>query len=393
VAPLGASRGEIRRRRGAGWKGLVIASCAALAAGLPLSDAQATAGVDAVVRVLVTSSSGAPLAGAAVLTTVLWTSKADHERYGRARGVLLRTDAAGALTVPITLDRQQRAAAGRNGDWANISVIAFDAEGHYVAQATTSRYVGTRADKRAQARSMLHADLVRLKGRGGTAARAGDASATEVDLVSCTYYWEEDGYRSRYAQIGELHVDFDVTDARFTYGRSADTTFDVVSKAGDGNWAVSGSVHIENTLDSSVFANAGGQTNYHWALRSQFLFVTYKLFKDCLGGPYHAWVGPQEVHALEWTGGGMTLSNTLAQPARIAANSATYGPNTGWSRTSGTLVKWSASVSVFGATIGAQSGASTNVKIDYAFGNRLTHYLYGDTALPTTSKRVFQDTP
>ena len=89
----------------------------------------------------------------------------------------------------------------------------------------------------------------------------------------------------------------------------------------------------------------------------------------------------------------MTLSNTLTQPARNTANSATYGPNTGWSRTSGTLVKWSASVSAFGATIGAQSGASTNVKIEYTFGNRLTHYLYGDTALPSTSKRVLQDTP
>ena len=387
---FGASHDEIRRRRGAGWKGLVIACCAALASGLPISNAQAAGAVDAVVHVRVTNSAGSRLAGAAVLTTVLWTSKADYERHGRARSLLLHTDASGDVIVPIKLDRRERAAVGRNGDWANISVVAFDATGQFLAQATTSRYVGSRVDKRAQARSMMYADVVRLV---GSPARTTDASMAKADLVSCTYYWDEDGYRTRYAQVGELHVDFDVSDARFTYGRSADTTFDVLSKAGAADWAITGSVYVENTLDTSVFASAGGQTNYHWALRSQFRFVNVKLFKDCLGGPYRAWVGPQEVHALEWTGGGMTLSNTLTQPARNAANSATYGPNTGWSRTSGTLVKWSASVSAFGATIGAQSGASTNVKIEYTFGNRLTHYLYGDTALPSTSKRVFQDTP
>jgi hypothetical protein len=389
-----ASRGEIRRGRGARWKGLIIASCAALVAGLSISNAAAVGAPDAVVRVRVTDPAGAALAGARVLTTVLWTSKADYERHGKARGRLLRTDAFGELAVPITLDRQQRAAVGRNGDWANISVVALDAGGRPVAQATTSRYLGSRAEAREQARSMLHSGVVHLVDRGRVAAAgSAGAEAIEAALVPCTYYWDADGYMNRYAQVGELHVDYDVTTARFTYGETADTTFDVVAKAGAGSWSVVGSVHVANVLATEVWANGGGRTNFHWALRTQFRYVNMKLFKDCVGGPYRAWVGSQEIHALEWTGGGMTLSNQVPQPARTSANTATYGPNTGWSRTSGTFVKWAGGAGAFGASIGVQSGASQNVRIEYQFGNRNTHYLYGDTGLPAVSKRVFQDTP
>ena len=388
------SRGEIRRGRRGGWKGLVIASCAALVAGLSISGAAATGSPDAVVRVRVTDSAGAPLVGAGVLATVLWTSKADYERHGRARGRLLRTDAAGELIIPIQLDRQQRAAVGRNDDWVNVSVVAFGAGGQPVAQATTSRYIGSRAEAREQARSTMHSGVVHLvdRSRASTASTA-DVAQIEADLVPCTYYWDADGYRNRYAQVGELHVDFDVTTARFTYGQTADTTFDVAAKAGTADWSIIGSVHIGTTLSTEVYANGGGQTNFHWALRTQFRFVNMKLFKDCLGGPYRAWVGSEEVHALEWTGGGMTLSNTITQPPRLSAYTATYGPNTGWSRSSGKFVKWASTVGAFGARLGAQSGASTNVRVEYVFGGRHTHYLYGDNALPTTSKRVFQDTP
>jgi hypothetical protein len=386
-------RREVGSRRRAGWKGLVIASCAALVAGLSIPTAAGASAPDAVVRVRVTDAAGAPIAGSSVLATVLWASKADYERYGRARGRMLRTDARGDVAVPFYLDRQQRAAVARNGDWLNASVVAFDGAGRPVAQATTSRYLGSRPEALEQARAMLHAGVVRLVDRSGGTTGTTGAASVETDLVPCTYYWDADGYVNRYAQVGELHVDYDVTTARFTYGETADTTFDVVAKAGLSDWSIIGSVHVGNTLSTEVFANGGGQTNFHWALRTQFRFVNMKLFKDCLGGPYRAWVGSQEVHALEWTGGGMTLANQLTQPPRLSANTATYGPNTGWTRSSGAFVKWAATVGAFGARLGAQSGASSNVRLEYMFGGRRTHYLFGDTSLPTTSKRVFQDTP
>jgi hypothetical protein len=360
---------------------------------LPISEVGAVGRSDAVVRVRLTSADGAPIGNATVLATVLWTSRDDYERHGGARARTFRTNADGTAALPIKLDGRQRASAGRNGDWATVSVVALDATGRPIAGATMSRYVGSRTDQRARARSMPLAGLVELRSTARGASKTAWAPPAEAALQSCTYYWDEDGYATKYAQVGELHVDSDVDYARFTYGRTADTTFDVVGQTGIGDWRATSSVHVGNTLDTAVWANAGGKTNYHWALRTQFLFVRLKLFKDCVGGPYRAAVGPQEVQPLEWTGNGMTLANTLAQPARKAANTSTFGPNTGWFRSSGALTKWAASVSAFGAAIGAQSGASSNVKIEYDFGGRPTHYLYGDTGLPSVAKRVFQATP
>jgi hypothetical protein len=395
VSRFGGLRGPIRRGRRPGWRVLVIAISVVLATVIPTSSS-AAASFDAALRVRVTDSTGMPLAGAAVLTTVLWTSKSDFGRFGHPRGRLLHADARGELVVPISLDRRQRAAVKRNGDWASFSVVAFDAAGQPISFVTTSRYLGTKPEKRVQARSLVHADVVRLvQPRGAHPATGADPSlASAASIPSCNnYYWDADSYWNRFAQIGELHADYDVANARFTYGQTADTTFDVVSKAGTEPWSVTGGLHVENTRESAVYAETAGSTNYHWALRTQFRFVNMKLFKDCVGGPYRVWTGSQLAYALEWTGNGMTLSNKLTQPARKSANSAPYGSHSGWARTSGTLVRWSAAVSVWGAMLSAQSGSSSFVKLEYSFGGRPTHYLYGDTGLPTDSKRVFQDTP
>jgi hypothetical protein len=393
VIAIGKAAGEARRGRGGRWR-LVIVTSVLLAAIVPGSSASARS-FDLVVQVRVTDAAGAPVAGAAVLTTVMWTSRSDFRRFGPPRGSMFRADSHGELAVRIALDRQQRRAIRRNSDWANISVVGFDAAGRPTSYAATSRYLGAKPEKREQARTMRHADIVRLvEPRSATAATGGATLAQTSATTSCpNYYWDADSYWNRFAQVGELHADADVKNARFTYGQTADTTFDVMTKAGTESWSVAGGVHIENTRQAAVYAETAGLTNYHWALRTQFRFVNMKLFKDCVGGPYRVWTGSQMAYALEWTGNGMTLSNTLTQPARKSANSAPYGPHSGWARTSGTLVRWSAAVSVWGASMSAQSGSSTFVKIEYSFGSKPTHYLYGDTGLPTDSKRVFQDTP
>ena len=391
-----APHGEIGPVRLARWKALLIAGGAIIATTFPLSSVAASAAGGAVIDIRVTDVTGAPLAGVDVLTTVLWTSRADFRRFGRPRGQLLRTDAQGEIAIGLRLDRQQSASVKRNGQWANIAVVGFDERGQPASFATTSRYLGTKPEKRAQAATMAHSEIVRLVQSPPTApgTQVGDAAALTSSVANCPYYyWDADSYWNRYAQVGELHADSDVLNARFTYGQTADTTFDIVERAGTGDWTVSGGVHIENTRSETVYAETAGQSNYHWALRTQFRFVNMKLFKDCIGGPYRVWTGSQQAYALEWTGNGMTLSNTLTQPPRKDAYSARYGAHSGFTRMSGTLVKWSAAVTLWGASVAAQSGASQFVKLEYSFGGKPTHYMYGDSGLPSQSKRVFQDTP
>lgn len=78
----------------------------------------------------------------------------------------------------------------------------------------------------------------------------------------------------------------------------------------------------------------------------------------------------------------------------MAAYSNTVGTYGTWARDENRLTKWSAAATLFGVvTVGAQSGASTNVKYSYEFLGRPTHYVYGNGSLPDTSSRVFQDTP
>jgi hypothetical protein len=78
----------------------------------------------------------------------------------------------------------------------------------------------------------------------------------------------------------------------------------------------------------------------------------------------------------------------------VEAYTSVFGNGTDFHRYQYNFTKWSAAVVIGAATIGAKSGASTEVWIDYVFGSaRTTHYLYGNNAVPTSSSRVFQQTP
>ena len=333
-------------RRGAGWKGLVIASCAALAAGLPISNAAARRG------------------------RRCGRARPRHELGGSAAGRRCRAD-----DRPLDVEGRLRtawpgarsSAPDRNalGDLIVPINARSPAAGCRRTERRLDEHLGRRIRRR-RARPSLRRRRAATSARARTSVRRRDRCCTPMSSTS--WIAVEVGAAGAIERLGgkgrtssHARTTGTRTATAIDTRRSASSTLTLMSPTRDsrtarprtrrstshrrpapGTGPITGSVHVENTLDSSVWANAGGQTNYHWALRSQFRFVNMKLFKDCVGGPYRAWVGPQEVHALEWTGGGMTLSNTLTQPARNAANSATYGPNTGWSRASGTLVKWSA---------------------------------------------------
>jgi len=356
------------------------------------SVAAAAAGTEASVPVVVTDERGEPLAGARVIASPAWSSeKASRAHGGRRKSRTIATDRTGRGVVNVRLTRDERESVRDNNGWLNLTLVVLDSAGHPASIVATTRYLGRDADQLRQARREDNQGEIRMKRPRAFAAQG---TAVTAAYVSCTYYWEDYSYPLAYTQIGELHRHRDTTTAKFTYGETADSNIEVgASWNSEASWSISGAFHVGNSLGNSVAANATSD-NYHWALRSQFRYGKSRLYKDCLGGPNHVWTGSSEIGVMEWTGGGMTLANTLTQPTRNSAYSQNYGKGTEFHRTTKTLTKWAASVSISGATLGAQSGASTEVRIDYVFGSRyVTHYLYGNDGLPSVSSRVFQLTP
>ena len=359
----------------------------AIVVGLLPASAVAAGRSDISLQVRITNLVGRPLANRNVIVSTMWSSKADWQQQGRAVGREATTNALGIASIPIALTDVERAAARRNNDWVNLTVVTLDENGNPEAFASSSRYLGSKPDQQAQRAHLPHQDRIDLRG-----SRQARLAAAPAPLASCTYYWEAYSYQDRYAQVGELHADYDFVDAIFTYGETADSNVDVMSRASGVDWYVSGSFHVGNSRSAFVGVDAP-TNNYHWALRTEFTYVKMRLFKDCLGGPYHSFTGSEEVGVLEWAGGGMVNTNPVTQLARNPANSQTYGPGGFWLRSSSYLTRVSTGAGAFGLTFGIQSGASTEVTYYYKFGSRPMHYLYGNNAKPNTSSRVFQDTP
>jgi len=369
-----------------------------IALGAPSVTAAAEA-PDFSVSLSVADEQGRGVSNATVLVFVRWTSKRDFVRHGPMKARVVKTTAAGSANVDIRLTRAQKAAVRFNGDWVNLGYVVLDAAGKPAAFGGTSRYLGSKPD---QARQDLGAAQKGSKMRVSSAvmqAPSGSVSAsgftTTATCYAPTYYWDANKYFNGYTEVGQLHVHRDVTKAKFTYGATADSSIDWSSKTPTTPWTISSSAHIGNSQDNAVWANAGGQTNYHWALRTQFQYVNMRLYKDCIGGPYRVWQGSEETGPVKWQGGGMTLANTVSQPARNTNYDQAYGKGTGFSRKTSAFQKVSAAISFFdGPTLGAQSGASQYVMIEYEFGwGYNTHYVYGNNALPSVSGKVYQETP
>ena len=382
-------------------RGVVVVIIALVFALTAPAAGAATAAADFVADLQVLDDQGQGVDQAVVLVFIRWTSKDQFKSHGAMRARAVRTDVNGRASLAIKMTLAESAAVRYNGDWVNLSYVTIDSLGNPVAFGGDSRYLGNEADQVAQDRDdQRQGKVMRVPG-DAKATLAGAASATPSSVAYCEagvsqFYYEDYQTYQKYAQVGELHVDSDVTFARFTYGQTADSSFDVGTKAAGELWQLTTSAHVGNTQGSSVYQNAGGQTNFHWNLRSQFEFVNRRLYKDCIGGPYHVWTETEDLSVTRWLGGGMTKSDQASYPARDPAFDQHYGSGAGWTRDTEDFAKYDGTVSFFlGAVkLGARSGASTKVKSRWEFGwQKNSHFLYGSGALPPVAKRIFQETP
>jgi hypothetical protein len=358
---------------------LVLMLGAVLAASAWVAPSAMAAGrLDLMIR----DTGGRPVAGAAVTWSLLPTGQELPRGHQTTLGVhAAKADAHGRASVALSLTRRERALVANNGDWANVELAVTDDTGRPVAFQTIARYLGTRADQASQQRLTSAADPLVVE------APVQESAVTTQDTGCTNYHWERYSKDWNWTRVGELHSAGDTKVARFTYGRTADSSIDVGYRDSGSGWYLSGSAHIGNTRSSAVSISAG--SNYAWGMLTQFNYALDFFYADCYQGS-HRYQGHQRTYATSWRGS-ITNSYNLGQyDNNRNSHWNLFGRNAGFDRSSYRFKKWSGAVSVWGASLGARSGASAYVKLHYLFGSaQSAHYLYGNDNTPPYSHRVF----
>jgi hypothetical protein len=349
------------------------------------------------VALWVTDEAGSPLSGTRISVSALPMGGPERPRLHTERR-LASSDAHGRATLAIALTPYERESASLNGGWINLEAMILDRTGLPTGFAAFSRYVGANpgagprvaAGAGREVRVVARRDVARAAAAAlGRPVSKPVRSVRAVQAVGCwNYHWEVYRYEANWTKVGELNSASDTLVARFTYGRSADSNIDTAFRAGLGSWTVDGRIHIGNT--QSLAAGINGRSNYHWGMITKFDYALLFLYADC-PGQSHKYMSQQRVEPVGWKGGAVLNSIIVDQPPRTNPSWSEWFPPGGeWHRSDGKFSSWGAATSAFGAGLGAQSGASEHVSLDYEFGTgRARHWLYGSNAHISTAGRVF----
>jgi hypothetical protein len=186
-----------------------------------------------------------------------------------------------------------------------------------------------------------------------------------------------------YTVIGELRAPDDTVEAFFAYGKRADSEIGVAARGSQGPWGLTGSFHIANTGEGRVtkWADSG----QHLLVTSRFNYDRYEY--DCAGRRR------EKVVPRDWMG------DIQGQPTAIRGCAGApegrlgrYSGKSRFDRIREKAVRWEGAVSVFGATLTAQSGYSQWVQGQWTFGSADMHVLCGDDGPPKTARHIFAGT-
>ncbi len=352
-----------------------------------------------VIDVQVTDSSGLVLAGSRVMLSVMWPTEQHWNANGRTHGRQARTDSTGRAQFRLKLALEERLALIDNGDWLNLQLMAFDERGLPAGAFNFSRYFGNDPRQTELAEPTTQAGrLIAIRADGTVAdrsvagARQAAAPLTASDVGTCYYwYWERYSTDWAYTRTGELHSAADTIDADFLYGTSSDATIDVGFKSGTGPWQISGTAHSGESITTVHGLNKA--SNFHWGVIVPFNYVLLFLYKDCTL-QQHVYAGQQQVEENGYhIQSGLSYSIQMSQPARNTSHpewALRSGPDTSYMRETNKFKKFTGAVSIWGASLGAQSGSSQFVRMYWRWGHAQTwHYLYGNGYHPNSAPVIY----
>jgi hypothetical protein len=368
---------------------LAIAWCTAVAAGaLPLEALAARPAGGIPIELAIVDSDGTPLAGQTVALAVLPTGESQPADI--PMGQRTTSGGTGRAAWRVHLTPSQRSAVRANGDWLNLQAAALGGDDSPTAFVGFSLYLGSEKSQLAESRSRPKPNLtVRRDTKPAGMTRQRAAAGQSGAGTSChNYHWKLASTSVQWTETGQLHVSGDTTKAQFTYGRTADTDISAAYRVAGGAWSLSGSTHVGNSLTSASTKTAS--SFYYRHELSQFQYGLWKLYADCYEGEIYQ--NQDHTEVLMWIGGGLDGTTSISYwDNRSHANYYFYdfGPNWDYTRSTSSLSGIDAAVSVFGATLKSQSGASSYVKYYYLFGSQAHHYLYGLTRYPNQAGVIY----
>lgn len=331
-------------------------------------------------------ASGNPISGAAVLVYPL--------EVGRASPVgQTTTDANGDYSVAVPDSAALQALAAPNGGYDNFDVDATAPTGT-VTSVFSSEWTssGWGQGNAARPRSLLvlkpgapgaamHRTPATYRRAIAFVSQAPDPGCVQQTTVLNTAV-------GQYTTSGEVHTANDAKET-FTYGKSADSSIDVGFSATDSGFGINGSVHIGNSSKSedqdSVGQDVGNRVD------EEFTYQHQKVFNSCAGVKYlhiaTAWdTGFRNGAGNHTLDGHCPAVGTTGPNGEITSH---YPANAAHVTSNENMVKFSAAVTVFGQSLGSQSGWGTFVISSWKFGPNANHYLCGSNGTVAAASRIF----
>ncbi|MFN8076791.1 MAG: hypothetical protein U0Q15_15425 [Kineosporiaceae bacterium] len=330
----------------------------------------------------VTDSAGAPLGKAPVR---LVASIPGGKELRLPDSITTPTGSA-AINPPVNENLRRMAA--QNDDWVNFETQVMTEDGPHFSTFPRRLHQG-KWDVRSDDKQALKTVTVVARRRSTPVDPAARAVKPMAGAPHATcVWWGPISSAAGITVIGELHVGGDAK-GNFNYGSTADSDIGVSYNYGSG-WKVSGAAHVgTGTQTVSGWADRGPIWRY--PLKTQFTYHKYEYITDANCGGASGSKTYYKAQVARWDGGatvGASLTNQYAY-CTTSTNRVDYSPGTRLARSSYRAYTYDGAVAVFGASLTAKSGYSTNVDFELKFGSNPSHLVCGNDGPPTSSSKVW----
>ncbi len=214
------------------------------------------------------------------------------------------------------------------------------------------------------------------------------AASVEPQAAPCLTWVKSKELTEAWGVVGEIHRwKGAIPKNKFTYGATADSTFEVALNAGSG-WYVGGTSHIGDTISGGSEAKVAvtledAATGYQ--VEAKFKRAEYS--QVCTNNKMrkaYAWNGYDLRKGSSITGLDGHCGDTYAQYAWTFPLD-----QTGWARDVNEAHRWNQAISLGVLTVGGRSGYSTYVVSEWTFKEGVHKTLCGNDDLPRYAHRVF----